>query len=634
MSTGKQLMGLLLLSSALVFPSAAYAQSTDEPAETGADSTADEAPAEEEEYSEPDVSIPGGDIVVTGRRMRDVTRSSTQVISVLTNEEIARTGEGDISGALGRVTGLSVQGNGFVYVRGLGDRYSLALLNGLPLPSPEPLSRVVPLDIFPTNVVASSLVQKTYSANFPGEFGGGVINLTTRAVPEESFVKISASITGDNETTGLDGFSYYGSKSDWLGIDSGGRNIPGPLQAYFDSGKQLSDLDVNQQEIAKSLVDSNQVVLQKIPNLPPNWSATITAGTGMDVGSDGRLGIIATLGFKSKWRNRLVTKQTAVNAALDLDSDYTQFVTDNRILLNGLLGFGLELGEHKFRWTNLYIRDTVKQGSITTGTDYQNDFTKTRQNTGWFERSLLDTQFVGDMQFGELGVDLRGGFAQTKRKAPFEWEFEYVRTNNPSDPYGNLFVNVLDRQRGNASVVFSDLKEDLWYGGIDLSYPLMDGITATVGYAYTDTSRYSERREFLFNAPTDFPDGVGGFMPLYLLSGTVIDEYNIGLIETTQADPAFQADLQIHAGYAKASIAPMDGITLDLGVRYEDAKQSVKPVQLFTNPVTSTGATQLANDYFLPAATLTWEAGPGLQLRVSGSKTIARPQFRELIFQT
>ena len=133
MSTGKQLMGLLLLSSALVFPSAAYAQSTDEPAETGADSTADEAPAEEEEYSEPDVSIPGGDIVVTGRRMRDVTRSSTQVISVLTNEEIARTGEGDISGALGRVTGLSVQGNGFVYVRGLGDRYSLALLNGLPL---------------------------------------------------------------------------------------------------------------------------------------------------------------------------------------------------------------------------------------------------------------------------------------------------------------------------------------------------------------------------------------------------------------------------------------------------------------------------------------------------------------------
>ena len=84
------------------------------------------------------------------------------------------------------MTGLSLVGNGFVYVRGLGDRYSLALLNGSPLPSPEPLKRVVPLDLFPTGVIASSLVQKSYSVNYPGEFGGGVINLTTKATPREA----------------------------------------------------------------------------------------------------------------------------------------------------------------------------------------------------------------------------------------------------------------------------------------------------------------------------------------------------------------------------------------------------------------------------------------------------------------
>jgi hypothetical protein len=76
-------------------------------------------------------------IIVTGRINRDPTRASTQVISVLSSEQIARTGEGDIAGALGRVTGLSVVGNGVRLVRGLGDRYSLALLNGLPLPSPR-----------------------------------------------------------------------------------------------------------------------------------------------------------------------------------------------------------------------------------------------------------------------------------------------------------------------------------------------------------------------------------------------------------------------------------------------------------------------------------------------------------------
>jgi outer membrane cobalamin receptor len=155
MSTCKQLAGLLLLSTALTCPGIAYAQDEDVPADA-------EASVEENEaFEETDISIPGGEIIVTGRRNQDITRSSSQVVNVLSAEQIARTGEGDIAGALSRVSGLSLVGKGLVYVRGLGDRYSLALLNGLPLPSPEPLSRVVPLDIFPTNVVASSLVQKT-----------------------------------------------------------------------------------------------------------------------------------------------------------------------------------------------------------------------------------------------------------------------------------------------------------------------------------------------------------------------------------------------------------------------------------------------------------------------------------------
>ena len=145
MSTGKQLTGLLLLTTALTFPATAFAQDTAQPvtAEDEEELLLQDGQPEEEQAEDPEISIPGGggEIVVTGRRNRDMTRSSTQVVSVLSNEEIARTGEGDIAGALGRVTGLSVQGQGFVFVRGLGDRYSLALLNGLPLPSPQPLSR-------------------------------------------------------------------------------------------------------------------------------------------------------------------------------------------------------------------------------------------------------------------------------------------------------------------------------------------------------------------------------------------------------------------------------------------------------------------------------------------------------------
>lgn len=647
MATGKRLTGLLLLTTAFTIPGAAWAQGTVGEPGTGAEGMApaerenaaenigDQSGANDGDLDQPEISIPGGgQIVVTGRRTSDVTRSSTQVVSVLGTEQIARTGEGDIAGALGRVTGLSVQGNGFVFVRGLGDRYSLALLNGLPLPSPQPLSRVVPLDIFPTNVIASSLVQKTYSANFPGEFGGGVINLTTRAVPDESFLKIGVGVSGDTETTFQNGLDYYGSDYDGFGFDDGTRDPPPALQAFFDSGERLSEIGLEgQQAIAKQFGNPNLVLLQKVGDLPANFSGNLTAGTAIDIG-EARLGVIATASISNKWRNRFITSQTAINADLDLDTDFRDIVTDNRILVNGLLSFGFELGEHKLRWTSLYIRDTVKQSQLSRGEDFQSGFSKQIQDTGWFERQLIDTQFVGELMFGEIGLDLRGGYAQTDREAPFETSFEYVRTNNPNDPTGEVFINVLDRQRGNASVVFSDLTETLWYGGIDASYAALDWLRLTAGYAYTDTSRYSERREFLLDAPSSFPDGVGAFRPDYLLGDAVIDFYEIGLIETTQSDPAFRAGLEINAGYIQALVTPVSALTVDIGVRYEDSVQSVDPAEVFNTPLNSGASTLLANDDFFPAATITWEATDGLQLRASASRTIARPQFRELIFQT
>lgn len=650
MSTGKRLASLLFVSTALTFPGVVFAQSADENADQVAVTTPteQEEPVQEEETDQPDISIPGGAIVVTGRRRQDVQRSSTQVVSVLSAEEIARTGAGDIAGALGRVTGLSTQGNGLVFVRGLGDRYSLALLNGLPLPSPQPLSRVVPLDIFPTSVVSSSLVQKTYSANFPGEFGGGVINLTTRAIPDESFIKISAGVSGDTVTTLSDGLVHFGSDTDWTGFDDGSRDIRPALQNFLDSGARINDQGVDQQSILLELGDPNLVLVQRNGDIPANFSGGITAGTSFDVGADGRLGIIATASLSNKWRTRSITSQTAVNADLDLDTDFSETVTDQRILANAMLGFGLEIGDHKFRFTNLFIRDSLKRSAIELGTDFQDDDTELNQSTAWFERQLFNTQFVGELEFDDLKVDLRGGYAQTQREAPFEWDFSYVRTNNANDPFGDVFLNTLDPQRGGAVVSFSDLTEDLYYGGVDVSYTFNDWLGATVGYAYTDTVRFSTRREFDVRASTGFPEAFGALQPDGLFRDSLINlgfdsdaqaaagigPYSYTIFETTQSDPAFAAALEIHAAYGKLQLLPFDTVTLDFGVRYEDAVQSVTPVEVFTNGVASTSGTLLENDYFLPSATITWEASDRLQLRVSASRTIARPQFRELIFQT
>jgi len=388
MTTGKQLVGLLLLTTSLTLPTLAQAQT----AEDAPAAAEEEVVQEAEEAEQPDISIPGGAIIVTGRRNRDATRSSTQVISVLSQEDIARTGEGDIAGALGRTTGLAVVGNGNVFVRGLGDRYSLALLNGLPLPSPQPLSRVVPLDIFPTNIVSSSLVQKSYSANFPGEFGGGVINLTTRAVPEESFLDVSLSVSGDTETTFQNGLDYYGSDYDGFGFDDGTRDVPPALQNFFDSGLRIGDLTTDEQgAIVQQLGNPNLLLVQRVNDTRANFSGGLTAGTALDVGADGRLGIIATASLSNKLRTKEVTAQNPFTADLQLDRDSRNFVTDNRILANAMLGLGLEIGDHKFRWTNLFIRDTLKQTGLGFGELLLDEDSLITQNTGWYERQLIDT---------------------------------------------------------------------------------------------------------------------------------------------------------------------------------------------------------------------------------------------------
>ena len=651
-------LAALLLTSAIVAPRMALAQSAPSspaPAPPGSVAVEEEAtspadpatptdpaapsdPAATEQV-QPEVSIPGGDdvIVVRGRRT-NVQRQSSQVVNVLTSEAIAKTGEGDIAGSLQRVTGLSVVGNGFVYVRGLGDRYSLALLNGSPLPSPEPLKRVVPLDLFPTNIIASSLVQKSYSVNFPGEFGGGVINLTTKSIPEKPFLTIGASGAYDSETTGKLGYVYYGSKTDWSGYDNGFRDIPPALGDYFRGDRRLSSGLIDDQAIASQLVNANNSLLQRNTDMPANWGASVTGGTSYDIGSNSTFGVIATAGMTTRFRTRDTTQQTANSADLStLENDFQRVITDHRVVLNGLLGFALDTGDQKVRWTNLFIRDTLKQARLGVGTRQTTSSTATlmQQDTAWFARQLINTQVVGEFKPMEnLTLDVRGAFARTMRKAPDEFSYEYFRSNDPNDPLGTSFINRLNNgQQGSARVQYSDLNEDLWSGGVDLGYRFSSLLRATVGYAYTDTERETEVRSFSFVAPSNFPNGVATLRPDVLLQPGVVNAFDIALIDTNETNPIFLATLRTHAGYGQLNFQVTEEFGITGGVRYETAKQGVVPVEVFADADASSASTSLDNEYWLPAIGLTYQVTPKLQLRASASKTIARPQFRELIFQ-
>ena len=632
MSKPLSLARLLLITSALSAP-AAMAQTTPDTAPTsGVPSASEEADAQ---TGNVDVSIPGSDIIVTGRRTSNISQAAPQVVNVLSAADIKRTGEGDIAGSLQRVTGLSVVSGGYVYVRGLGDRYSLALLNGSPLPSPEPLKRVVPLDIFPTSVIASTLVQKSYSANFPGEFGGGVINLTTKAIPAESYLELGLGVSANTETSGQLGYTHYGSKSDWTGFDDGTRDVPSLLQNAIGSGVPFSNIPrADQRAIAMQFQNANTSVVQRTNSLPFNFSASLNGGTAFDVGSDARLGIIATASYSNKWRTRDTLQQASLDVAQGAGKNYQQISTENQVTVNGLLGVGVEWGEQKLRWTNVYIRDTLKRSALALG---QNDGLiqggdYLTQQTAWYERQLIDTQMVGEFKLGDISLDVRGGYANSQREAPYEREFVYVRSNRDlaTDPVGDRFINALNRQRGDASVTFSDLNEDLWSAGWDLSYKFSPDLTATIGYAFSDTKRTSSRYELHFDA-INLPIGAQQMRPDYLLSDAAIQLYDIGLLEFSGNYPVYDAALRTHAGYAQVKAEIVPGITVDAGVRFEKGRQSVTGVDVYSTGVTEFN--QIRKDYWLPAATITVEAAQGLQFRLSGSKTIGRPQFRELIAQ-
>jgi TonB-dependent receptor len=626
-----------VLLAATALSTQAFAQT---PVEVGASHTASEpaSPADAPRSNESvDVAMPGGipTVTVVGRRDREVQRETTQVITVLSNEDIARTGEGNIAGALGRVTGLSVVGNGFVYVRGLGDRYSLALLNGSPLPSPEPMRRAVPLDLFPTDVVASSLVQKTYSPNFPGEFGGGVINLTTLAIPTQPFLDVNVGVSGDTESTGQLGYAYYGNKYDWTGY--GNRDTPQALQAFFNSRQRMSTGNVDTGEIAGSLVSRNNGLIQKSDDTSPNFSGNITGGTAWQLG-DSELGVVATAGFSNGWRTRDILQQSPGSADLSvIDSDYRNVTSENRAVTNALVGVGYEFGGgNTLRWTNLYIHDTLKRASLAEGRQNNTrpgaDFNE--QQTALYERELLSTQLTGGFDFSVLTVNTRASYSTSKREAPYELGIGYVRTNQSASLYGEYFINRLDNgNAGFAEIAFSDLDEDLWSAGVDLTAQLMPRLVLSGGVDITDTQRDSTRRSFQIVAPSSLPNYVAMLRPDLLLSQTVVDEYGIGLIETTETDPAFAASLRTEAAYAQLQAEVMDGLEISAGARYEKGEQAVRPLQVFDVLTNSGASTSLANDYVLPGATLTYKFHDDMQVRLNASKTIARPQFRELMYQ-
>ena len=474
--------------------------------------------------------------------------------------------------------------------------------------------------------------------NEPGEFGGGVINLTTKAIPEKNFISAGASISADTATTSELGYTYYGGDADWIGYDDGARKVPSFIR---NAPKGTGIITTDQ---VAQLTNANTTLLQRNNQLPANWSGELSGGSVFEFGAD-KLGIVASVSASNTFRTRSTTQQDSVSEDGTLRNDFQTLLTDNRIVANALIGIGYQFGENTIRATTVYIHDTLKQGRGSSATLYNNPSgLRFQQNTNWFERQLVEGQLVGEFKPTDaLKLDLRGAYANSKRNAPYERQFDYLcsattttglpivvtEQNQSEGAQCNGAYQVTQRFTPFASIIFSELEENLYSGQADLSYKLDTDrpFSLSAGYYYSDTARTSTRLQFNYQTSAGGGTAPGYpynlLRPDYLLS---VDSLNANQIQLQFSTPLgayrYDASLRIHAGYAQAEAEAVDGVRATIGVRYETADERVTPIDSPT--------TRLQNDYLLPAATLTWNLASDIQLRASASKTISRPQFREL----
>lgn len=571
-------------------------------------------------------------VTVRGEYIPEPMANTAAVSSFVTREDFERTGDSDAAAALTRVSGLSVVGEKYVYVRGLGERYSSALFNGSPLPSPEPLQRVVPLDLFPAEALAGVTVQKTYSVKYPGEFGGGVIDLQGLTVPDAPFLKLSAGFGGNSVTTRSTGLTHYGSNRDWWGYDTGRRDLPDEI---IDSAQPVNSSNYSREWLAafgSALNNPNLYVVQRKRRIDPDVKFGASAGTSFEIADDVHLGVIGVASFDNEWRTRTGKQQDGVftTDGADIYNDYDFATTRMNARVNALFGLGLESENHSVSWNTLYVHDTIKETRSRDGYNFNVGVDIREDGTLWLERQLINNQLAGKSRFGEYGdltLGWRLGYSRARRQTPYETSVRYANVEG-TWVHGS----------GNNALRFGAVDDEVASGGIDLDWrlPTTREMTLSAGLAYSDNDRAAVQRTFRF-------DVLGGSLPAfnqYQRIDYLFSDYNFqnGLLTLNEitannnGESAYDGTLKTQAAYLQLEGEIAEAWRATVGLRYEDATQAVHPLDIFSGRRVGGvfAAPPLRNDYLLPAATVTWNFADNQQLRFGASRTIARPQFREL----
>ncbi len=562
-------------------------------------------------------------------------KNSTAIADGISQDVIKRTPDKNTGEVLKRVSGTSVQDNKFVIVRGLNDRYNYTLINGMPFSSTEPDRKAVSFDIFPAPLIDNIIISKTATPDLPGEFAGGIIQINTRDIPEENSYSLSVGGGMNSQTTNKKFYHGEQGGTDWLGEDDGTRSLP----ALGISPDSIRNLDIDQR-VALSKKFNNDWKIYEKDKAAPSYSLQGTAIKNFKfLGAE--TGMLAGLTYSNSRKLKEIERQQFLGlsdtgaAAGEFRYDDLQYTTN--VLIGGLLNFSMKLnGNNKLTLKNTWTRNS-------------DDYTMLREGKRIKENSVVEANVIGYTQSQVLASQLQGEHYFEKPKIKFTWGLsassmhhdepdlrKMSYSNNPSsDDTTTLYAALpFTPSPTYAGKVYTQLEEQVYNEKGDITVPLSflsfmkgkqefkagtlqqqkfrDYRARDFGYKIANPVKYDYSNLLL---PQD-----SLFMPGMISdSGLVIDDI-------TNPYDKYTADVHLSCFYAMMDNAILKNVRLIWGMRYEDFHQ-----RLFTRDANGKKFTIDRDEPdWLPSANLIWSATEKMNVRLSASQTVARPEFREI----
>lgn len=598
------------------------------------------------------------EVVITAKMILDNDASllknrqkSITVSDAIGYEEIKRSGSDDAGDALKKVVGTSVVDGKYVFVRGLGDRYSSTQLNGAELPSSDPNRKSFQMDLIPTNLLDNIVTLKTFTPDRPGNFSGGIVDIGTKSFPEKFTLKISGGTSYNTNATGNANYlTYPGGSSDWLGIDDGTRDIPeyllnpdlvipSEVEARFDPEK------------AKILNDASKSFNSFMTNTksaaPVNSNLALSIGDQIHTGETSSLGYLGSLTYKREflyYEDGRVERYTLsdinaneLNPQLLLDdSRGTEDAT-----WGGLFTASYNINpEQQVSGNIFYSKSGISKSRFMTGTWPQERAGVHTYNNivlEWLERDILSYQVRGEHNFSSIlnsNIDWSASFSTTNQTEPDRRLTTYITAPNPA---GGTNYTIDGSNFDNPSRYFRDLEDQSNTFNLNLSFPFAQwsGFSSKlkIGGMYQKLDRIFSEKIFTYNAnDVIFNDNSGSVDMQFLNENNgIIDTLNNGrpVFGNTVFDRSFDknnytGDQKIYAAYGMIDLPLLSDLRFVGGVRYETTDMSA----VSKDPTIEEGIID-ENDW-LPSINFIYQLNENMNLRIAGTQTLARPTFREI----